>query len=259
MNGSQRLNLIIEKVGLDIPRMANSLGVTKELLYMIQKGSRNISKKLAISLYDVFGIPPEFSLGSTKELVVDVNKIEEAKKRAMSNSKPLGDFDSEHDDGETKFIPLTPGWWGMLVELVPEYAKAGYLSSYADPEYIESLPKHYFTVNVLARGKYRAFEITGDSMDNGRVGEAIPDGTIVLAREVGKHLWGSKLHNHKWPNWIFVHRYEGIICKQIAHQDLQTGDLTLRSLNPDRDTYPDIVVNIDDLEQIYNVIIRQLK
>lgn len=175
----------------------------------------------------------------------------------LFNAKDIGEIYDEH--GDTKFTEISPGWWGMMVELVPEYAKAGYLSSYSDQEFIEELPKHYFTVDKFVRGKYRAFEITGDSMDNGKIEEAIPDGSIVLCRELKKDAWKSKLHSHKWPNWIFVHKYEGIICKQIAHQDVPNGVLTLRSLNPDKEKYPDITVYMDDLEQIYNVILRQLR
>lgn len=176
----------------------------------------------------------------------------------VGNAKEIGPARTD-GDGDTKLTQITPGYWGMMVELVPEYAKAGYLTAYANQEYIDELPKHYFTVDKFVRGKYRAFEISGDSMDNGSIEEAIPNGAIVLARELKRDAWRSKLHNHTWPNWIFVHRYEGIICKQIAHQDVQNGVLTLRSLNPDKDRYPDIELKMDELEQIYNVILRQLK
>lgn len=258
MNDSQRLNFIIDKLGLPVPIIADIVNVSKELLYMILSGKRNISKKLANKIQDRFGIPAGFSLGEGDRFDYNLNLIKKIDKQAISNAKDVGPARSD-EDGDTKFTEISPGFYGMMVELVPEYAKAGYLSSYADQEFIDDLPKHYFTVDKFVRGKYRAFEVTGDSMNNGDIDEAIPNGAIVLARELKREAWRSKLHNHTWPNWIFVHRHEGIICKQIAHQDVQNGVLTLRSLNPDKDKYPDITVNMDELEQIYNVILRQLR
>ena len=49
------------------------------------------------------------------------------------------------------------------IELVPEKAKAGYSTGFADPDYINDLPK--FQLPFLSKNrKYRAFQITGDSM-----------------------------------------------------------------------------------------------
>ncbi|HON19291.1 MAG TPA: LexA family transcriptional regulator [Salinivirgaceae bacterium] len=49
------------------------------------------------------------------------------------------------------------------IELVPEKAKAGYVTGYADPEYIGELP--VFQLPFLERSKkYRTFQISGDSM-----------------------------------------------------------------------------------------------
>ena len=153
---------------------------------------------------------------------------------------------------------ISPGRWLMTVELVPVYAQAGYLSGYGDDHFLEELPKHSFTTNVLAKGKYRAFEVAGDSMDNGDIKEAIPDGIVVVGREVDKQYWTSKFHTHKWPNWLFVHRTEGVVVKQIASQNLTTGEITLTSLNPDKSKYPDFTINLDDVNQVYNVIKREV-
>lgn len=155
-------------------------------------------------------------------------------------------------------IEISPGRWLMTVELVPVYAQAGYLTGYQDREFLEELPRHSFTTNVLAKGKYRAFEISGESMYCKDVKESIPDRSVVVGRMVDRQYWTSKLHVHKWPNWIFVHKTDGIVVKQIANQDLQNGDVTLHSINPDKDKYPDYVVNLDNIVEIYNVIKRDI-
>jgi hypothetical protein len=47
-----------------------------------------------------------------------------------------------------------------IIEIIPLKAQAGYLSGYADPEFIESL-QH---ISPFATEKFRAFPVDGDSM-----------------------------------------------------------------------------------------------
>lgn len=54
-----------------------------------------------------------------------------------------------------------------------------------------------------------AFEIKGDSMDDDSK-RSLSEGNVVLARELNKDLWRSKLHIENFPNWIIV--LDNIIC-----------------------------------------------
>jgi transcriptional regulator with XRE-family HTH domain len=58
-----------------------------------------------------------------------------------------------------------------VIELVPYKARAGYLSGYADPEFIESL--QHISLPHLRNGKYRAFPVEGDSMPPLRSGDFV--------------------------------------------------------------------------------------
>jgi transcriptional regulator with XRE-family HTH domain len=60
------------------------------------------------------------------------------------------------------------------IEVVPVKASAGYLSGYADPEFIETLPKA--SLPFIGIGTHRGFPLTGDSM------LPIPDGSIVIGK-----------------------------------------------------------------------------
>lgn len=62
------------------------------------------------------------------------------------------------------------------IEVVPVKASAGYLSGYADPEFIETLPK--VSLPFIGTGTHRGFPLTGDSM------LPIPDGSIIVGRYV---------------------------------------------------------------------------
>ena len=66
-------------------------------------------------------------------------------------------------EGNRLVLPITVDASGNnLIEIVTQKAKAGYLTGYSDPEYIEQLPQ--LALPLLGPGKYRAFPITGDSM-----------------------------------------------------------------------------------------------
>lgn len=232
---------VLKERGITIQELADHLGMSRVTLGQRLKEEvyPNTDEKLKII---------EFLSMSDQE----VNSLNNMGGNAI-------DIGNLRDDKFSQLIEISPGRFRMKVELVPVYAQAGYLSDFADPQYLEDLPVHYFTTTHPAKGKYRAFEVYGDSMDNGNIYEAIPSGIVVVGREVDRQHWTSKLHNHKWKNWIFVHKTEGIVVKQIAHQDLETGNITLRSLNPDKDKYPDFTINLDDVAQIYNVIKREIE
>src|SRR5690606_3246856 len=60
-------------------------------------------------------------------------------------------------------LPITVDRNGdNYIEIIPHKARAGYLTGYADPEFIENLPQ--ISLPFLGSGKFRAFPIGGDSM-----------------------------------------------------------------------------------------------
>lgn len=252
----EKFKNFLKQKRIPVIEAAEKLGVARNTVYQYFR-SDNLSRETVIAIItnfntseaEVFGISGSDEINSSDRRVIHINQ----------NARDIGSPTIYDDDGENKFTEISPGRYRMGVDLVPVYAQAGYLTGYLDREYVEDLPKHFITVDKYVRGKYRAFEISGDSMDNGDIKEAMPNGTIATGREVGRDLWCSKFHNHQWPNWIIVHKTEGIVAKQISKQCLDTGTITLSSLNPDKDRYPDFDVNIDDILQIYNVVKRELQ
>ncbi len=137
----------------------------------------------------------------------------------------------------------------MYVPLVNQYAYAGYLSGYADEEYVERLPKVPFLVDREYKGTYRCFEVRGDSMDDGSVDSYLP-GDKVLGRQIAQQHWRNKLHIRKW-DFIIVHKTEGILIKKILDHQTEDGLLKLHSLNP---LYEDTTIHLKDVVEIYNVV-----
>lgn len=154
--------------------------------------------------------------------------------------------DSPKIESNAELIPV-PEF--IEVPLVSQKVYAGYLSGYGDDEYLETLPTAMFIADHTPHGKYVAFDVKGDSMDDGS-SESYREGDRVLCREVQMHLWAdSKLHFKKW-DFVIVHK-EGILIKRIIEHDVEKKTITVHSLNPQ---YPDRVINLCDVKQILNVI-----
>lgn len=137
----------------------------------------------------------------------------------------------------------------LNVPLVNQYAYAGYLCGYADKEYMESLPSIPFITDQEGHGSYVAFEVRGDSMNDGTE-DSYLEGDRLLCREIQRHLWASsKLHIRKW-DFVIVHT-EGVLVKRITDHDVERGILTIHSLNS---MYPDRQIPLNEVYQIFNVI-----
>jgi phage repressor protein C with HTH and peptisase S24 domain len=102
---------------------------------------------------------------------------------------------------------------------VPQKASAGYTNGYADPEYIQELPK--FRLPMLpTSGTYRAFEISGDSM------LPILPGTVII----GQYVEDVKdIKNGQ--SYIVVSEQEGVVYKRVFNYVEEKGLLYLVSDN----------------------------
>ncbi len=197
--------------------VAEALGYSKGVL------SEYLNNKKAV---------PESFMKKFNEKFSKANKVRKTEPSANARIVDLGDH------------------LAMLVPLVGKYAYAGYQAGFGDDEYIEDLPKVPFLVDKEYKGVYRAFEVRGDSMDNGLAG-SYKEGYIVLGREVTKDLWRDKLHLRKWKNFIVVTKNDGILIKEITKHNTEKGLITLHSLNPD---YPDTEMKLNNVQQLFNVI-----
>lgn len=141
----------------------------------------------------------------------------------------------------------------MMVPLVNQYVHAGYMSGYADEEYVETLPKIPWIVDKEYKGRYISFEVKGDSMDDG-LKHSYEQGDILLCREINPDYWKCKLHIHQWDAFVIVHKTEGIVVKQIIDHDVEKGIITVHSFNP---IYEDYKIDLREVAQIFNVVKQQ--
>ncbi len=125
------------------------------------------------------------------------------------------------------------------IELVPERAKAGYRTGYADPEFIGQLPA--FQLPFLSPGrKYRTFQITGDSM------LPIPDGAWVTGEYVQD--WSTIVSGQAY---IVFTLDDGIVFKVAENLLEEEHKLRLYSLNPVYEPYD---VDVRDIREVWKFI-----
>lgn len=125
------------------------------------------------------------------------------------------------------------------IELVPEKAKAGYATGFADPEFIKELPT--FNLPFLSKSKkYRTFQLKGDSM------LPIPDGSWVTGEFVQD--WNTLLTGY---GYIIFTIDEGIVFKIVENLIEKDGKLTLYSLNP---IYEPFDVNLGEIKEIWKFV-----
>lgn len=136
----------------------------------------------------------------------------------------------------------------MYVPFINQYAYAGYLSGYGDPEFMDTLTKIPFIVDKEYKGNYICLEVKGDSMDDGTK-DSYSQGDHVLLREIGRDHWRDKLHMKEW-DFVIAHD-ESMVLKKIIHHDTVKGVITCHSLNS---MYPDFKLSLNEVSHIFNVI-----
>ncbi|MFV0591761.1 MAG: XRE family transcriptional regulator [Draconibacterium sp.] len=121
------------------------------------------------------------------------------------------------------------------IEFVNEKAQAGYVSSFADPEYIGQLP--VFQLPFLSKEKkYRAFTITGDSM------LPISGGSVVIGEFVQDFM-----DVKSGQACIVVTRDEGIVFKLVKNDIAEKRSLEMISLNTQFEPYELPVTEVKEI------------
>lgn len=125
-----------------------------------------------------------------------------------------------------------------IIHFVPAKAAAGYLSGYADEDFLDEL--NTFTLPMLATGDYRAFEIIGDSM------MPTPSGSVIVGEKV------ADLEEVKTTNtYVVLSKQDGIVYKRVVKNNKVKNKITLVSDNPSYEPYN---VNADDVLEMWKAV-----
>ena len=119
------------------------------------------------------------------------------------------------------------------IEIVTQKVKAGYLTGYADPEYIESLQQ--ISLPFLGSGKHRGFPVEGDSMPPHE------EGSIIVGRYVENI---GEVQDGK--TYILITKNQGMVYKRLNKN--QKNTLVLES---DNRYYPNYEVKFSEILEIW--------
>lgn len=126
-----------------------------------------------------------------------------------------------------------------LIELIPQKARAGYTSGYADPDYLKVLPT--FSLPFLSKDrKYRSFPIMGDSMP------PVEDGSYVVAEYIQN--WGAI---RQGTPCIVVTKDDGIVFKIVNNRLELDQSFELCSTNP---IYKPYLVHVNDVIEMWKFV-----
>jgi phage repressor protein C with HTH and peptisase S24 domain len=234
----ERLIRFIKYKNLSQKRFEEAVGLANGYVNNIRKSiTEEKLQKIALQF-------PELSklwllTGEGEMLATDVTPMRISETTDYATSKSGLKF-KQREDG--KII--------MEVPIVPISALGSNEDDYATIIENDELERMSFLVDAVHHGKYVAFRVDGDSMDDGtRFGFARKD--LVLVRELSRDKWLPRLHYREWPYWVVVFG-NNVRIKQIIDQD-DAGNITLHSLNPSPE-YCDFTLNMDDISRLYNVV-----
>jgi transcriptional regulator with XRE-family HTH domain len=207
---SENLKHLRKRTGLTQEQMAEKVGIKRSLLGAYEEGRADPRISNLLKFAEIFGLPVD-NIISTDLTNVNQEALKKVPEKPAENLRVLSITVDQHDKEN--------------IELVPQKAAAGYLNGYADPDYIEELPR--FQLPVLpGNGTYRAFEISGDSM------LPLKSGTIVIGRFVEDQ---SSIRDGN--TYVIVTRDEGIVYKRIYRYSDNKELFCLVSDNREYSTY----------------------
>jgi transcriptional regulator with XRE-family HTH domain len=126
------------------------------------------------------------------------------------------------------------------IEIVSIKAKAGYTTGYFDPEFISGLPN--FQLPILSRDrKYRAFQISGDSMlpvqdKSWVVGEYVQDLSSVRDDQL----------------YIVLTLNEGIVFKRVKNELKEKGIFKMISSNTEYAPYD---LSVNEIREVWKFVL----
>ena len=227
------------ELALTQAQMADKLGIKRSLVGAYEEGRAEPRLATLVNMSRLFGITLD------QLVTTDFSKRKNAKAiGAMRVQEPAAaEADDDTDPptapagGKLRILALTVDKdQNENIELVPQKAAAGYLNGYADPEYLEVLPK--FRLPMLSQtGTYRAFEIAGDSM------LPIASGTVIVGRYVED--WATIKDG---TPCVVVSSKDGIVFKRVFNKLRSGAMFVLHSDNPHFSPYD---LNVDDVLEIW--------
>lgn len=232
----ENLKLLRKRKGISQEEMASDMGLTRSTYSGYENGvaEPNIETLIKISEY--------YDISLDKLVKKDLSRLSEKEWHKFDQGIAV-DLEGKH----LRVVATTVDKDNNdNIELVPEKARAGYTTGYADPEFISVLPT--FQLPFLKKDrKYRTFPIKGDSMP------PVSDGSFVIAEYLEN--WNSVKDGYPY---IVITSDDGIVFKNVYKRLDDNQTFQLCSTNPAYEPYEVHANNIIEIWKFVNYISSDL-
>lgn len=215
---NENIKFLRKKFGYTQETFAEAVGIKRSLVGAYEEGRADPRLNNLLRMSEIFNVSVDTLISKDVSVLTD----DELHVPSGDGAKILS-ITVDSDDNEN-------------IELIPQKASAGYMNGYADPTYLESLPK--FQLPMLPKNStYRAFEINGDSM------LPLQSGTIIIGAYVDSV---KDIKNGK--TYILLSKEEGVVYKRVFNYVDENGMLFLVS---DNKTYSPYQVEAKNIIEVW--------
>lgn len=238
-----RLKDFLKKREISVQTAAAMLGVSRQTVYQYF-ASEQLTREVVTKILLTFGAAE--------------NEIFEAKFIAEMPLQNGGDYPSArlgagNGNFQNRFIDLHNGNIMLVTPLVEVYARNELINNFDKmTDFLTSLPNHPVIIDKFQKGNFLSFRVSGDSMNDG-TSQSILNGSVVVGREVDLENLKGRFSIEKNQDYVIVHK-EGVLVKRIASYDHETGVINCKALNPDKDAYPDPVLQLSDCLMVFLIV-----
>ena len=214
----------------------------RQSVYSFMK-SRSFNEKVRALLKDKLGFDAAEFIDEENRKKFGLQTYKDAPQPKTFN-EPLEEFKTKNNT-----FGLIGTQIAIHIPLVPMKAYAQYIDEFYEEAADVTFELIYLQVDKIGKGHYLAFEISGDSMNGGKIDDT-PDGATVLAREIGQHLWDGGLYKSQLGHIIITNK--NIIFKDIIDYDKKSHSITCQSRNTSPE-YQDFNIKLGTCDEDYYV------
>lgn len=193
--------------------VAESLSITRDRLAKYEEGKSQPPLEILVQISHYYHVSIDLLL------TADIRKINLDSLLKMDDNRIL--------------LPIVVDKLGNnVIEIIPHKAKAGYLTGYSDPEFIENL--QHISLPFLGIGKFRSFAVDGDSMPPHK------NSSFVVGRYI------ENIHDVKEGKSYIVMTTEGVTYKRLRKKKAKS--LLLES---DNEFYNPFEVKLSEVLELW--------
>ncbi len=214
------------KASKNIPsyrKLAKETGIHHQCFSDLCRGLREVSMDMIIKLSEAFQINTNYIFLGTGPVFSNPDMLESVA------SSPVIAVVTDNEGNER-------------ILHVPYAAQAGYIDQFLDTTYLKDLPSFSLPGDRFKFGTFRAFDISGDSME-----PTLCSGETLVCSFVEKEHWAENIKN----NFVYVLvTTSGIVVKRIGNRIKTNASLSLISDNSFYDEYSIDAAKVKEIWQV---------